>query len=411
MHSAAFAYLVGMRQRTLVFLLAACFAQPLLAQRVRAVAPTPSPQTNAGDPLPGLTAAQLALFIDGRGEFTDVERAQDGLGPVFNGRSCAECHGAPVVGGTSRRMVTRFGQRTGTVFDALASLGGSLIQEHGIGPREGSPHIFQGEIVPAAANVVARRRTTSLFGLGFVDATPDADFFALAQLQSARRRDGIAGKVSLAQNISAGMSTIGKFGWKAQNPTLFQFAGDAYVNEMGITNPQFPTENCPNGNCAELAFNPRPDLNDTGNGVEALTNFMLMLAAPPRGTITPDVNQGEAIFNRIGCDECHVSTLHTGASKIAALDHRTYHPYSDFLLHDMGALGDGIEQGTAGGRDMRTAPLWGLRFSQIYLHDGRAQTFDQAILQHDGEGRPSRDRFAALSDDEKQKLRAFLQSL
>jgi CxxC motif-containing protein (DUF1111 family) len=180
---------------------------------------------------------------------------------------------------------------------------------------------------------------------------------------------------------------------------------------MGITNPQFPNENCPNGNCAELAFNPRPDLNDTGEGVQKLADFMQLLAAPPRATITSEVNQGEAVFARIGCDECHVATLHTGASAVTALDHRTYHPYSDFLLHDMGALGDGIEQGTALGRDMRTAPLWGLRFTNEYLHDGRAQTLDQAVLQHDGEGRASRDRFAALSEDEKQKLRAFLRSL
>jgi len=397
-----------MRKSTLVVLLVLTFVPSALAQRVRAVGPT---QPNAGDPLPSLTAAQLAQFNEGRDEFLEVERAQDGLGPVFNGRSCVECHEAPVVGGTSRRMVTRFGQRTGATFDALASLGGSLIQANGIGPREGSPHVFQGEIVPLAANVIARRRTTPLFGLGFVDATPDADFFALAQLQSARRRDGIVGKVSMAENISAGGNTVGKFGWKAQQPSLFQFAGDAYLNEIGITNPQFPNENCPNGNCAQLSFNPRPDLNDTGDGVEALANFMILLAAPPRATITSDVNQGEAIFNRVGCDECHVSTMHTGASTITALDHRTYHPYSDFLLHDMGNLGDGIVQGTAQGRDMRTTPLWGLRFTNMYLHDGRAQTLDQAILQHDGEGKASRDRFATLSDDEKSKLRAFLNSL
>jgi CxxC motif-containing protein (DUF1111 family) len=389
-------------------LLVLAFALPLAAQRVRLVVPaTP----NAGEPLASLTPAQLAAFNEGRADFLEVERASDGLGPVFNGRSCAECHLAPAVGGTSRRDVTRFGSRTGNVFNALSSLGGSLIQERGIGPREGSPHVFAGEIVPQSANVVARRRTTPLFGLGFIDATPDNDFFALAQLQSARRRDGITGRVSLADNISAGGATVGKFGWKAQQPTLFQFAGDAYLNEMGITSPQFPNENCPNGNCAELAFNPRPDLNDTGDGVEKLANFMMLLAAPPRATITADANQGESIFNRIGCDECHAATLHTGSSAIAALDHRVYHPYSDFLLHDMGALGDGIEQGTAGGRDMRTTPLWGLRFTNEYLHDGRAQTLDQAVLQHDGEGRISRDRFAALSPDEKEKLRAFLRSL
>jgi CxxC motif-containing protein (DUF1111 family) len=397
-----------MQSRKLAILLAFAFVQPLAAQRIRLVGPT---QPNAGEPLPSLTAAQLADFNDGRTDFLEVEHAQDGLGPVFNGRSCAECHSQPIVGGASRRVVTRFGARNGATFDPLTSLGGSLIQEHGIGPREGSPHTFMGETVPAAANVIARRRTTSLFGLGFVDATSDADFFALAQLQSARRRDGIAGRVSMADNISAGMQTVGKFGWKAQVPTLFQFAGDAYLNEMGITNPQFPNENCPNGNCAELAFNPRPDLNDTGDGVAKLASYMIMLAPPPRAAITADANQGEAIFQTAGCDECHVATLHTGTNAVTALDHRAYHPYSDFLLHDMGTLGDGIEQGSARGRDMRTAPLWGLRFLNNYLHDGRAQTLDQAVLQHDGEARASRDRFAAMSESDKAKLRAFLRSL
>ena len=106
------------------------------------------------------------------------------------------------------------------------------------------------------------RRTTPLFGLGLVDATPDADFIALAAAQAARG-DGVAGRVNMTDNIRAGMKTVGKFGWKAQVPTLFQFSGDAFVNEMGITTPDFPNENCPQGNCAELAFNPAPGINDT----------------------------------------------------------------------------------------------------------------------------------------------------
>src|SRR5205085_12585361 len=142
-------------------------------------------------------------------------------------------------------------------------------------------------------------------GLGLVDATPDSDFIALAQKEAARG-DGTAGRVSSVDNIRAGMKTTGKFGWKAQVPTLFQFAGDAYLNEMGITTADFPNESCPQGNCAELAFNPAPGINNDGSGVAALAQFMALLAPPPRGAESRDVTDGEAIFERVGCASCHV---------------------------------------------------------------------------------------------------------
>jgi CxxC motif-containing protein (DUF1111 family) len=187
-------------------------------------------------------------------------------------------------------------------------------------------------------------------------------------------------------------------------PTLFQFSGDAYVNEMGITTPDFTAESCPQGNCAELSFNPLPGLNDDGSGPILLTNYMTMLAAPPRGPQNGDTNDGESTFERIGCNTCHVSTMRTAANPIAALSRVTYHPYSDFLLHDMGPLGDDLEMGAATGREMRTTPLWGLRFVTRYLHDGRATTLEQALL-------GARDRFAALAGGSKSKLLAFLGSL
>jgi len=370
----------------------------------------PVPDPAAGEALAGLTAAQRADFAAGLADFNEVEDVRDGLGPVFNERSCAECHNVPAAGGGSRRTVTRFSSRTNGVFDALASLGGSLRQDHAIGGRDGSLHNFRPEIVPAAANIVVQRRSTPLYGLGLVDATPDSDFLAMAQQQAARG-DGVAGRASVVDNIRAGMKTVGKFGWKAQVPSIFQFAGDAYLNELGITSPDFPNENCPQGDCSELAFNPAPGLNDDGSGVMLIANFMTLLAAPPRGAQTGDVTAGEATFDRIGCTACHVATLHTGTNPIAALDRKTYHPYSDFLLHDMGSLGDGLEMGSATGSEMRTAPLWGLRFITRYLHDGRAQTLDQAILAHDGQARGARDGYANLEATVKAKLIAFLQSL
>lgn len=372
--------------------------------------PPPAQNPQFGGALPNLPAAQLALFNDGREEFRAPEGVDDGLGPVFNGRSCGECHGVPAIGGGSNRLVTRIGTTTNGAFDPLTRLGGSLLQANGIGPQDGSPHRFNGEQVPPAATIVARRRSTPLFGLGLVDATDDTTFILLAQQQAARG-DGTAGRVSMVDNLLAGMRTVGKFGWKAQVPTLFQFSGDAYLNEMGITSPMFPNENCPSGNCAELQFNPRPGLNDGGEDVDALANFMRFLAAPPRGAITADVTAGEAVFNRIGCESCHTRALQTGANANPALNRVTYNPYSDFLLHDMGALGDGIPQGAASAREIRTAPLWGLRMINRYLHDGRATTLEAAIAAHDGQARAARDRFNGLNATDRARLLAFLRSL
>jgi CxxC motif-containing protein (DUF1111 family) len=363
-----------------------------------------------GDPLPGLSSSQSTAFADGKREFTTAEEVDEGLGPVFNGRSCAECHSVPAIGGGSERVVTRFGAITNGHFDPLAQFGGSLIQDHAIGPADGSVHTFNAESVPAVATIVAHRRTTPLFGLGLVDAVPDQTFTDLVA-QEAQRGDGTAGRVNVMTNVATGAQSVGKFGWKSQVPSLFVFSGDAYLNEMGITNPLFPNENCPNGNCAELAYNPRPDMNDLGDGVTAFNNFMTMLAAPSRGVITGDVTAGENVFVKLGCASCHVATLKTGHSDIAALDNKSFHPYSDFLIHDMGSLGDGIEQALASGREMRTAPLWGLRAVTHYLHDGRATNLDDAILAHDGQGRAARDRFAALDATSKAKLMAFLNSL
>lgn len=397
-------------RRLMVVGLCVVLAGSVAAQRPPGSGRSGGATAAAGEPLRGLTTEQREEFADGREDFREEEEVLDGLGPLFNERSCAACHNVPAAGGGSARLVTRFARRTAGVFDALTSLGGSLMQDHAIGPADGSPHAFKPEVVPAQATVVVRRRSTPLFGLGLVDATPDASFVALAQMQFARG-DGTAGRAPLVDNLRAGMKTVGKFGWKGQVPTLQQFSADAYLNELGITSPDFPNENCPQGNCAELAFNPAPGINDDGGGVEALAAFMTMLAPPPRARETRDVVDGQQVFNSLGCAACHVATLQTGSHPIRALDRVTYHPYSDFLLHDMGALGDGLEMGAARGNEMRTAPLWGLRFVTTYLHDGRARTLDQAILAHDGQARAARNRFAALAADPKAKLMAFLRSL
>src|SRR5262245_37073898 len=160
----------------------------------------------------------------------------------------------------------------------------------------------------------------------------------------------------MVTNFATGGVSVGKFGWKAQVPTLFQFAGDAYLNEMEITNPMFPNENCPQGDCTVLSHNPVPGLNDDGTGVTRFANFMTLLAPPPRIQATARIVAGGVVFASLGCANCHVPALKSGPHEIAALANQTFFPFSDFLLHDMGHLGDRIEQGDARGNEMRTAP-------------------------------------------------------
>ncbi len=364
-----------------------------------------------GGPLRGLDAAELARFSAGLTEFEGVETIEDGLGPVFNEAACVTCHTAPT-GGTMGRAETRFGRTAAGGFDPLAELGGSLLQDHAIGPvtTPAGSHTFVPEGVPAAATVTARRITTPLFGLGLVDAVPDALLLALARLE-AHYAPSTAGTPNMVTEIRTGARRVGRFGWKAQVPTLHQFAGDAYLNEMGITNPEFPAENAPQGDAGALAFNPAPGLNDDGGGVDRFFDFMALLGAPPRGPRSVQTEIGALVFRQIGCANCHAPTLVTGASPVGALSHKAFQPYSDFLLHDMGALGDGIVQGTATGRSMRTAPLWGLSARPTFLHDGRASTPEAAILAHAGQGSDARDRFTRLRTGARVALLGFLRSL
>lgn len=367
------------------------------------------PPPDFGQPLAGLNADQLARFDAGLDEFSEVETPEEGLGPAFNDVSCATCHLQGAVGGGSEVLETRFG-RIGDdgLFDGMAEFGGSLIQKNGIGVAGDCEYLA--EIVPPDATIVTDRRTTPLFGLGLVDATPDSVFYGIAAEES-RHPDGITGTVAVVPNITTGQNAVGKFGWKGQNPTIFQFSGDAYLNEMGVTSPQFPDENCPSGNCDSLSCNPLPGMNDDGTGVAAFADFMTFLAPPPRGPITASVAAGELVFRGIGCVGCHRSVIRTGASAVGPLNKVYYHPFSDFLLHDMGALGDGITQNNATGKLMRTAPLWGLRKVTRYLHDGRATTLEAAIVAHDGQAKKARDRFASLPGWKKNLVYAFLNSL
>jgi CxxC motif-containing protein (DUF1111 family) len=363
--------------------------------------------TTLGGPLGNLSAAEVARFNAGLVEFNAAEAVDEGLGPVFNEAGCFVCHAGPV-GGTNGRVETRFGKWDNGRFDPLAYLGGSLLQDHSIGQVR--KFTFAPEVVPRRANQTALRVTTPLFGLGLVDAVPDAALLQLAR-DEARNSPTTRGEANMVTEIATSQTRVGRFGWKAQVPTLHQFAGDAYLNEMGITNPEFPVENAPQGNQQALQFNPVPTLNDDGEGVELFADFMTFLGPPPRGLRTGQTDAGANVFVQIGCANCHTPTLTTGDSPSPAIAHKAFQPFSDFLLHNMGQLGDGIVQGNAGGREMRTAPLWGLRSRPTLLHNGSAKTPEQAILAHSGQGSQARDNFARLDWRARSALVAFLKTL
>ncbi len=381
------------------------------AARKPAVVPVklePATEAQFGAPLVGLTDDELDAFADGLEEFQSEDTPESGLGPIFNDVSCAACHSSPAIGGSSVKTVTRFGRRINGQFDPLTELGGSLLQSQAIDPHAQ-------EFVPIEANVIATRRTTPLFGLGLIEAIPDATILANAQRQKASE---VSGRASMIVDVATGETRVGRFGWKAQQATLLAFAGDAYLNEMGITNRYFPTENAPNGNQALLAqYDQVADPEDpvdpaTGRSdIDAFADFMRMLAPPPQLPLNSDAQQGQLLFSLVGCDVCHIPSMQTGPSNIKALDHQTVPLYSDLLLHRMGSLADGIGQADAAPETMRTAPLWGLRAQPFYLHDGRARTVNEAIRQHDGEAQASAQRYARLPSMAQQQLLAFLNAI
>jgi CxxC motif-containing protein (DUF1111 family) len=202
-----------------------------------------------GDPLPGLTRDQLARFQAGKVVFDRNFDAPGGLGPVFNDTSCTNCHNQGGDGGGSDILETRFGLVTKGVFNQLLNLDGQLLHSKGIGLFNGVN--FVGEVVPAVANVVAQRRTTPLFGLGLVDAVPDESLQELAALQKVFT-PATAGRTLIVTDVFSGQPRVGRFGWKCQIGTVLTFSGNAFLNEMGITTPFFPTENPPGGNKARL---------------------------------------------------------------------------------------------------------------------------------------------------------------
>jgi CxxC motif-containing protein (DUF1111 family) len=360
-----------------------------------------------GEPLRGITAEERQLFLAGKEEFKAVEDAADGLGPTFNGTSCASCHGVPAVGGSSPQNETRAQLFDGT--DHFDLPGGSLFQSQAISPD-------CAETVPPNANVIAPRQSTPLFGSGLIEAIPDRSIERYASLQ-ARRHPEQAGRIHRIVDAANGMSRIGRFGWKAQHATLLTFSADAYLNEMGITSHVFPLENAPNGDQARLAAcDTIPDPEDEDRDFELFAHFMRLLAPPPgkdersvRRSRGRRGNRGRFLFDRVGCAVCHYDR-YRAQGPIRAIRGSAVKAFSDFLLHDVGT-GDGIVQGGAAANELRTPPLWGLRESAPYLHDGSAPTIEEAIRRHANQGAAASEAFDRLSPGEQEALIDFLSSL
>ncbi len=363
----------------------------------------------AGDPVVGITPREFQEFRLGLEDFREVEEASDGLGPLFNGTGCAVCHNVPAIGGSSPMTELRAGVRDpdGT----FRVVGGTTLFQMFSLPD----HRCQA-VIPAEVNVIARRASIPLFGVGLVEAIPDETLLALEDPFD-RDRDGISGRAAVIVDQATGQRRVGRFGWKAQIATLLTFSGDAYTNEMGITNDVFPDE--PRGGISEARLRECDKLKDPEDVVDPRTGrraidnfeaFMKFLAPPPRGTITEEVRIGEQVFAEVGCASCHVPTFTTGANASASLNRKTLAPFSDFLLHELGT-GDGIEQGAAEPDEIRTPALWGLRLRRPLLHDGSAATISEAVRRHGGEAAGVMERYNKASEPMRRALLAFLDSL
>lgn len=387
-------------------------------------------------------------------KFVEIEQIPDGLGPLYNAQSCRECHQNPSSGGSSQLGELRVGHRgpDGRFKDPEIPIargaeiikGRNLVNDRAICPNATFPSTEIQEHVPDSENIRTFRVAVNLLGDGFVEAVADQTFVDLAKEQCKKNHNKICGQVLYVPIVEApGTTGVGRFGWKDQHASLLSFSGDAYLNEMGITNRLQPDEitNLCN-TVSEPNDTPGPDgLAD----IDHFARFMRATEAPARDAQlaqTPNARQGAELFDKVGCDQCHVQTLTTAPAGIKinggtftipdALGGKQFHPYGDFLLHNVGT-GDGIVQSMTEhyGKRMysitwrnlsipeyentankiRTAPLWGVRMHSRLMHDGLSVTLLDAILRHAGEAEHVRDKFQKLKPSEKEALLEFLRSL
>ncbi|HEX5716685.1 MAG TPA: di-heme oxidoredictase family protein [Thermoanaerobaculia bacterium] len=354
-------------------------------------------------------------------EFTGPETVADGLGPIYNAEGCGTCHSAnpqfdpdnferKLVGATSAIVEKRAGFFNGATF--FDHPGGSLIQDRSLRPNE------QERVLPGH-NVIALRSTLSVLGDGFVEAVGNSTLQAIAANQPSAQRGQL---IAIPVLEKPGTTRFGRFGHKDQHASLVSFSADAYLNEMGITSPLQPNENTSNGTVVD---DPVPGLDDEGVDVELFALFMRATKVPPVDAdiaATSDAQLGKQLFSSIGCAVCHTPTIVTeppgtfingGALRVAnALGNKIIHPFSDFLLHDVGT-GDGIVQngGQSTRNKIRTAALWGLRARGRFMHDALSFSVEDAIQRHGNQAASARANFNALSTTSKNRVLKFLSSL
>ncbi|HEX3126791.1 MAG TPA: di-heme oxidoredictase family protein [Thermoanaerobaculia bacterium] len=366
------------------------------------------------------TQAQFDLDL---ATFDAAEEIDEGLGPVYNAQACRECHQNPVSGSNSQIEELRAGR-----LDAFGNFtnppGGSLINDR-------STNVAIKERITTAENVVAERASLNTLGDGFVEAIADTTITNIRNAQPTGMKGTI---ISVPILESPGFTRFGRFGWKNQQASLLSFSADAYLNEMGITSPLQNTENTSMGNSV-AAFDPLPEPEEAptvdepfGPDVHAFARFMRSTKVPPRDTVlaaTADAVAGSNLFVSIGCSNCHTPTIQTapvgtvfngtGAGKFtvtAALGDKIIHPYSDFMLHDVGT-GDGIIQngGTTSRNKLRTMPLWGLRSKSRLMHDQFNTTRHNTILRHTNEAEPVIQNYINLNTTQQNQILTFLNSL
>jgi CxxC motif-containing protein (DUF1111 family) len=365
----------------------------------------------AGEPVPNRS------FEDNKFIFDELESPEDGLGPTYNAAGCADCHQNPESGGISQIRELRAGHLSNGVFVNPPG-GQSLIQLRAIA----APMTERLDEAPLE-NIRAFRTTLNVIGDGFVECIANNTIVSIRNNQPS----GFQGTIIQVPVVEANNELrVARFGWKNQHASLVSFSGDAYLNEMGITNPFDGAGGRVENNClgdSVAAFDKVADPEDDGADVEAFANFMRQTRAPGRGPINDAVRRGESLFSQIRCSICHTPSIVTasagtlingGAFRVPReLGDERIRPFSDFLLHDIGT-GDGIVQnGGPGTRNMvRTPPLWGVRTRPELMHDGLSLSFNEAIQRHAGAGgSDARNRFNALSSSQKADVIAFLKSL
>lgn len=359
-----------------------------------------------GGPLPGLSRAERDRFERGRVEFERAFTPETGLGPLFNANACAECHEDPVPGGPGDEVevhVAIFDPVTG-LCDPLAERGGPVFQQEAT-PALKTALGIDAEPIPAAASTRGGRSSPDVLGFGLLDAVPDSRVLARADPDD-RDQDGISGRVNRFFD-----GRLGRFGRKAFVPTLLEFNEGALPIEQGVTTPRIPSEETIGGEPIPAGVDPVPEPEVDRETVELIDAFVRLSAPPAPERLTSAAKRGRKTFRRIGCVRCHVPTLETGDNPVRALRYKRVDAYTDLLLHDMGPELADICFGLALPSEFRTEPLMGLRLSEVFLHDGRATSIEEAIRLHGGEATRSRERFGALTERERRALLEFLGSL